>query len=144
MLYTSKKVYESPNSTKTHYKTCTWNVRIPSNERRYRWATSRSMMLLVSSFSLRSLMWNILKVSSFYRKKVASLIFFSKLLIGNSNSRTRRNSPTRSAKDSASMVGGMFMVGIMSCWGERFSEVVTESRLLGTIPWRAMATCSVT
>jgi len=51
----------------------------------------------------------------FLSKKSGKLNFFSKLLIGNSNSRTRRNSPTRSAKDSASMVGGMFMVGIMSC-----------------------------
>jgi hypothetical protein len=30
----------------------------------------------------------------------------------------------------------------MNCWGERFTKVGTESRLLGTIPWCAMATCN--
>jgi len=38
----------------------------------------------------------------------------SKLLTKNSSLRTRKNSPTRSAKASASMVGGMFAVATMS------------------------------
>jgi hypothetical protein len=40
---------------------------------------------------------------------------FSKLLTRNSNSRTHKNSPSGSAKASASMVGGMFAVVAMSC-----------------------------
>ncbi len=37
------------------------------------------------------------------------------LLTGNSNSRTRKDSPTGSAKAGASMVGGMFAIAAMSC-----------------------------
>jgi len=48
-------------------------------------------------------------------KKVANCIIFSKLLIENSNSRTRKNSRTGSSKVSASMVGGMFAIVAMSC-----------------------------
>jgi hypothetical protein len=39
----------------------------------------------------------------------------SKLLIGNSSLKTRKNSPTGLAKAGALMVGGMFTVTIMSC-----------------------------
>ncbi len=56
-----------------------------------------------------------LEVSSFCQEKVASCKFFSKILIKNSSSRTRKNSPTRSANASASMVGGMFAVISMNC-----------------------------
>jgi hypothetical protein len=56
-----------------------------------------------------------LEVSSFYRKKVASYIIFSKLLIKNSSSRTQKNSPIGPAKASASMVGGLFAITTMSC-----------------------------
>jgi len=38
----------------------------------------------------------------------------SELLTGNSNSRTRKNSPIGSAKVGASMVGGMFVVAAMN------------------------------
>jgi len=47
-------------------------------------------------------------------KKVASCKKYLKLLIGNSSSRTRKNSPTRSTKVGASMVGKMFVVATMS------------------------------
>jgi len=36
------------------------------------------------------------------------------LLTGNSSSRIQKNSPTRSTKAGAAMVGGMFAVAIMS------------------------------
>jgi len=103
-------VYESPNSAKTHYKTYAWNVKVPSNEQRYRWATSRFMMLCISSLSLKNLLYIILRVSSFYREKVANYIFFSELLTRNSSSRIQKNSPIGSVKVVASMVGGMFTV----------------------------------
>jgi hypothetical protein len=45
---------------------------------------------------------------------VANCKKFSKFLTGNSNSRTRKNSPIGSAKVGASMVGGMFAVVLMS------------------------------
>jgi hypothetical protein len=54
MLYTSSKMYEFPNSAKTCCKTCAWSVGIPSNERRYWWASSRFMMLWVSSLNLKN------------------------------------------------------------------------------------------
>jgi hypothetical protein len=63
---------------------------------------------------------------------------FSELLTKNSNLRTQKNSPTRSTKVDASMVGGMFAVATMSCWWERFIEVGIRFGLLGTIPWCAM------
>ncbi len=142
MLYTSNKVYESPNYAKTCYKTCAWSVGVPSNEWRYRWAASRSVMLWVSFLSLGSLMYNILRVSSFCQEKVASYRIFSKLLTGNSSSRIRKNSPTGSTKACASMVGEIFVVAAMSCWGERFTKIGTELGLLGIIPWCAMAACN--
>jgi hypothetical protein len=40
------------------------------------------------------------------------------------------------------MVGGMFAVAIMSCWGKRFIEVSTRFGLLGIVPWCAMAAYS--
>ncbi len=43
------------------------------------------------------------------------LNFFLELLIGNSSSRNRKNFPIGSTKVGASMVGGMFVVAIMSC-----------------------------
>jgi len=54
-----------------------------------------------------------LRVSFFYRKKVVSYRIFLELLNGNSNSRTQKNSPIGSAKASALMVGGMFVVATM-------------------------------
>jgi hypothetical protein len=142
MLYTSSKVYESPNYAKTHCKTYAWNVKVPSNEQRYWWATCRSMMLWISSLSLKNLLYNILKVSSFYRKKVANYIIFSELLTKNSSSRTQKKSPIGSVKVAASMVGGMFAVVAISYWGERLTEVGTGFGLLGTIPWCVMASYS--
>jgi hypothetical protein len=41
--------------------------------------------------------------------------FFFELLTRNSNLKTRKNSPTRSAKVNASTMGGMFVVATMSC-----------------------------
>jgi hypothetical protein len=41
------------------------------------------------------------------------------------------------------VVGGMFVVATMSCWGERFTEVGTRSGLLGTVPWCAIAAYNV-
>jgi hypothetical protein len=41
------------------------------------------------------------------------------------------------------MVGGMFAVGAMSCWGERFTKIGTEFGLLGIVSWCEMAACSV-
>jgi hypothetical protein len=41
------------------------------------------------------------------------------------------------------MVGGMFAVIVMNCWGKRFTKVGTRSGLLGIIPWCVMAACSV-
>ncbi len=142
MLYTSNKVNEFPNFTKTPCKTCTWNVGIFFNERKYRWGASRFVMFWVSFLSLKNLMYNILKVSSFYREKVASCIIFSKLSTRSFSSRIRKNSPIGSAKVGASMVGGLFTITIMSCWRERFSEIGTRAGLLGRIPWCAMAVCS--
>jgi len=81
MLYTSNKVYEFPYSTKTRYKTCGWSVGVPSNEWRYQWAASRSMMIWVSSSSLRRVMYSILRVSSFCREKVESYRIFSELIM---------------------------------------------------------------
>jgi hypothetical protein len=46
---------------------------------------------------------------------MANYRIFLELLIGNSSSRTRKNSPTGSAKDGASMAGGMFAIIAMSC-----------------------------
>ncbi len=40
---------------------------------------------------------------------------FLELLMGNSSSRTQKNSPTGVAKASASMVGGIFTIATMSC-----------------------------
>jgi hypothetical protein len=37
------------------------------------------------------------------------------------------------------MVGGMFTVIAMNCWGEMYTEIGTKSKLLGTVPWCAMA-----
>ncbi len=74
---------------------------------------------------------------------MASCKFFSQLLIGNSNSRTQKNSPIGSTKAGALMVKGMFAVVAMNCWGERFTEIGTGSGLLGTIPWCVMAICNV-
>jgi hypothetical protein len=59
-------------------------------------------------------MYNILRVSSFYREKVVRSKKNSDLLIRNFNSRTQKNSPNRLAKVVALMVGGMFMVVAMS------------------------------
>ncbi len=42
------------------------------------------------------------------------------------------------------MVGRMFAIITMSCWGERFTEVGTESRLLDVIPWCEMVAYSAT
>ncbi len=144
MLYTSSKVYEFLNSVKTRWKTCTWNVEVLSNKWRYRWVVFRSVMLWVSFLSLRSLLQSILKVSSFCQERVASCRIFSELLIRNSSSKTRKNSSIGSTKVGASMVGGMFAIATMSCWGERFTEISTEFGLLGTVQWCAMAACSVT
>jgi len=74
---------------------------------------------------------------------VANYKTFSELLTKNYSSKTQKNSPTRSAKADASVVGGMFTVIAMSCWRERFTEVGTESRLLGTVPWCAIAAYNV-
>jgi len=115
MLHTSSKTYKFLNSTKTHCKTYAWKVKIPSNKRRYQWATSKFVMLWISSLSLKSLLYNILRLSSFCWDKVVSCNFFSKLLTKNSSSRTQKNSPIRSAKVGALMVGGMFAVATMSC-----------------------------
>ncbi len=142
MLYTSSKMYEFQNSAKTHYKTYVCNVGVPSNKRRYRWATSRSVMLWVSSLSLRSLLQSILKVSSFCREKVVSCRIFSELLTGNSSSRIWKNSPTGSTKASALVVRGMFAVATMSCYGERFIEVGIGSGLFGIVPWCAIVACN--
>jgi hypothetical protein len=46
---------------------------------------------------------------------VASYINFLELLIENSNSRIRKNSPTELTKAGALMVGVMFAVTIMNC-----------------------------
>ncbi len=75
-------------------------------------------------------------------KEGGKLQKISKFLIGNSNSRIRKNSPIGSAKVGASMVGGMFAIIAMSCWGEMFTKVNTRFRLLGTVPWCTMAACS--
>ncbi len=75
-----KSVRVSKFCKKTRCKTCTWNVEVPFDERRYRWDASRSMMLRVSTFSLRSLLSNILRVSSFCNKKVVNCRTFSELL----------------------------------------------------------------
>ncbi len=144
MLYTFSKVYEFPNSAKTHCKTCAWNVGVLSNERRYQWVVSKSVMLWVSSLSLRNLLQSILRVSSFCRERVASNKFISEFLIKNSSSITRKNSLTGSAKFGASMVGRMFAIATMSYWGERFIKVGTGSGLFNTIPWCAMVACSAT
>ncbi len=77
------------------------------------------------------------------QKKGSELQKNLELLTGNSSSTTWKNSPTRSTKAVALMVGGMFAIAIMSCWGERFIEAGTKSGLLGIIPWCAIATCSV-
>jgi hypothetical protein len=45
---------------------------------------------------------------------VASYKKSLELLMGNSNSRIRKNSPTRSEKAGASLVGGMFAITIMN------------------------------
>jgi hypothetical protein len=42
------------------------------------------------------------------------------------------------------MVGRMFTVTTMSCWGERFTEIGTGSGLLGIVPWCAIVTYSAT
>jgi hypothetical protein len=70
-----------------------------------------------------------LKVSSFSQKKVANYRIFSELLTENSSSRTQKNSPTGSAKASASMVEGMFAVVAMSCWEKMFTEIGTRSMM---------------
>ncbi len=64
---------------------------------------------------------------------MASYIICSKILIGNSSSRIRKNSPTGSTKVGASMVGGMFAIVTMSCSGIFFIEVGTIYGLLGSI-----------
>ncbi len=73
-----------------------------------------------------------LEVSSFCQEKMANCKFFSKLLIENFSSRIWKNSPTKSAKASASMVGGLFTVATVSCWGKRSTKIGTKSGLLGT------------
>jgi hypothetical protein len=45
---------------------------------------------------------------------VASYKKSLKLLMGNSNSRIQKNSPTRSEKAGASLVGGMFAITTMN------------------------------
>jgi hypothetical protein len=37
------------------------------------------------------------------------------------------------------MVGGMFVVATMNCWRKTITKISTESRLLGIVPWCAMA-----
>ncbi len=144
MLYTSSKVYKFPNFAKTCCKTSAWSVGIPFNERRYWWADTRSMMLWVSYLSLRSLLYSILKVSSFCRKKVVSCKKISELFTGNYSSRIQKNSPTRLAKAGALIVGGMFVIATMICWGERCTKVSIESGLLSIVPWSAMVAYSAT
>ncbi len=87
-------------------------------------------------------MYSILRVSSFYREKVANCRIFSEFLTRNSSSKTQKNSPTGSAKANALMVGGMFAVEAMNYWGERFTKVGTMSGLLGIVPWCAIAACN--
>jgi hypothetical protein len=65
---------------------------------------------------------------------VASCRIFLELLTGNSSSRIRKNSPAELTKDGALMMGGMFVVTVMSCSGERFIDVGTRFGLLGTVP----------
>jgi hypothetical protein len=48
-------------------------------------------------------------------RKAASFRIFSKLLTGNSSSRIQKNSPTGSAKTSASMVRGTFAITAINC-----------------------------
>ncbi len=48
-------------------------------------------------------------------KEGGELQIFLKLLIGNSSLKTQKNSPIKSAKVGASMVGGLFVVATMSC-----------------------------
>jgi hypothetical protein len=40
------------------------------------------------------------------------------------------------------MVGGMFVVATMNCWGEMFIKVGTRSGLLGIVPWCTLVACS--
>jgi hypothetical protein len=101
------------------------------------------MMFWISSLSLKSFLYSILRVSSFCQKKVVSYIIFSTLLNENSSSKTQKNSPTGLIKVRASMVGKMFVVVTMSCWRKMFTKIHTGSGLLGTFPWCAMAACSV-
>jgi len=101
------------------------------------WAWSTSLLL-----ALRSLLYSILRVSSLCQEKVASCRIFSKLLTRYYNSRTRKNSPTWLAKASASMVGGLFAIATMNCWGKKFTKVGIRSGLFCTVPWCAMAACN--
>jgi hypothetical protein len=112
-----QKVYEFPNSTKTLCKTCTWNVGVRSNEQRYRSVASRSVMFWVSSLNLRSFLYSILSA----KRRWWVVQFFQNSSPKNSSSNTRKNSLIGFAKASASMVGGMFVVATMSCWGKRFT-----------------------
>ncbi len=75
---------------------------------------------------------------------MASYIFFLELFTRNFNSRTWKNSHTGSTKVGVLMVGRMFTVTTMSCWGERFTEIGTGSGLLGIVPWCAIVTYSAT
>jgi hypothetical protein len=111
MLYTSNKVYESPNSIKTCCKTYAWSVGVLSNERRYRWAASRFVIL----FKLEKPPVEHLEGFIFLPREGGKLQKFSELFIRNSNPRTIKNSPTGSAKAGASMVGTMFAVASMTC-----------------------------
>jgi hypothetical protein len=65
--------------------------------------------------SLKSLLYNILRLSSFCREKVVNCRIFSKLFTGDSNSITQKNSPTGSTKVGALMVRRMFVVAAMNC-----------------------------
>ncbi len=80
---------------------------------------------------------SILRVSSFCQEKLASWKFFLELFTRNSSSRIQKNSFTGSIKASASMVGEMFAVVVMSYWRERFIKVGTGFWLLGIVPWCA-------
>ncbi len=142
MLYTSNKVYEFPNFAKKPLQ----NLRMECQ------STFQRMKILMASFQVCDAMSILFKFEKppiehlegfiLLPKETVNCKFFLKLLTGNFNSRTWNNSPTKSVKVGASMVGGMFTIATMNCWGEKFIEVGTRSGLLGIIPWCVMAACS--
>ncbi len=120
MLYTSSKVYESPNFAKTCYKTYAWSVGVPSNERKYWWETSRNCFEWCDALGIflefEKPLIEHLEGFILLPREGGELQNFFRTFDWKFQLKNSKEFPIGLAKASASVVGGMFVVAITNMY----------------------------